>query len=251
LGSYAVISWVVLNALGYDFVGAIGYIYATRPDLYPFALPPWYYFFLRVITDNPIVLFLGLFGTYLSILLLVMMDMIINTRYVFAWSFDRLLPAALADVSDRFHAPLKSILLTLVIGEIMYAGILFYGWSSFVSTAIFWMIVSFLVVAVTAILFPFRRKEIYNLSPLKAWNLRKIPVISLIGTACLVYLLIHVYYFYAYPDFAAFFGALTPSTGASTLVLYAAGVAIFYTARWYRAKQGIDISLIFREIPPE
>jgi uncharacterized membrane protein (DUF4010 family) len=35
------------------------------------------------------------------------------------------------------------------------------------------------------------------------------------------------------------------------VLTFASGIAIYLGSRWYHKKRGMDISLLFREIPPE
>jgi len=53
------------------------------------------------------------------------------TRYLFAWSFDRIAPESLADVNDKFHVPIKATLLITIIGIL---GVLLYAFLPLMET---------------------------------------------------------------------------------------------------------------------
>ena len=44
---------------------------------------------------------------------------LIITRDMFAWSFDRLLPAKFSEVNERFHTPVWSIFANFIVAEIL------------------------------------------------------------------------------------------------------------------------------------
>jgi hypothetical protein len=75
-----------------------------------------------------------------------------------------------------------------------------------------------------------------------------IPLITLIGSITFGYLLWMIYASYAYP---AVGGYITPYTIATFLSVAILGVVVYFVSKWYRAKQGIDLSVIYSEIPPE
>lgn len=51
-------------------------------------------------------------------------------RYLFSWSFDRIMPEWMADVSERWRAPVKA---TLLVGAMGVVGLFLYAYNTPVS----------------------------------------------------------------------------------------------------------------------
>lgn len=83
--------------------------------------------------------------------------------------------------------------------------------------------------------------------PVKVNTLRKlqlggVPLVSVMGLIGLVYVSYIAYSFWM----------ATVDVGRYTILAMAlSGLIIFYFAKWHRKSQGIDLELIFKQIPPE
>ena len=75
-----------------------------------------------------------------------------------------------------------------------------------------------------------------------------LPLITLFGSITLAYLLWMVYASYAYP---AVGGYVSPSVVGLFLGVVVVGVILFYSAKYVRTKQGLDLKFIYDSIPPE
>lgn len=82
---------------------------------------------------------------------------------------------------------------------------------------------------------------------MKNWKLAGIPIITIVGLIGAHYNGYAVYLFSTSPS-VGFAG-----TGAGWVILGAAVIAfiLYPIIRAYRKSQGIDIDMIFREVPPE
>jgi amino acid transporter len=162
------------------------------------------------------------------------------TRYVFAFSFDRLLPAAFANVSQKFRTPLIATGLCLVLGTIFIALTAFTTYiGQFLNTTSIWSIV-WILVGIAAIVFPFRRKNI-------AGELPGGKLISVFGVITVIAFSITFY-----------FAATTPAIGPSTLssdailiAIFGSGFLVYILSYYYHKSKGVDLGLIGKEIPPE
>jgi amino acid transporter len=96
---------------GYDFLGSISYLQGTSSPQYPFGgIFPFFNLFLSMLSDNPLVLWL-LALTYVAALAAAFLPSLMAvSRSVFAWSFDRIIPAKFSYVSERLHVPVITIL---------------------------------------------------------------------------------------------------------------------------------------------
>jgi amino acid transporter len=171
-----------------------------------------------------------------------------STRVIFAAAFDRILPERVADVSERRHVPIWALILMLVPSLVVGA---FYAYTSTFRT---WILDATLVIAVTffgtaiaAMLLPWRKKRLYESSPMARYRVAGIPLITVAGFLTAAFLGFNLYHWltndlYAInnPDSLVFMGAM-----------YLLALVIFLVARVVRKSQGIDLSAIHREIPVE
>jgi basic amino acid/polyamine antiporter, APA family len=170
-----------------------------------------------------------------------------STRVVFAAAFDRVLPEAAAKVT-RSGVPIVAIMLMLIPSiPIAY----FYAYNSdFFS----WTLAATQVIAITfagsaiaAMIFPWRRPDIYNASPIARYKVAGLPLISVAAFAFLVILGFALYEWFSNDLYAV--------NGRDTLLymgsLYVLAIAIYVGSRIYRRNQGIDMRMVHSEIPVE
>jgi amino acid transporter len=172
----------------------------------------------------------------------------LGTRNVFAWSFDRLAPARLTDVSDRFHTPVvATVFIALVIELLNYLNI-YQGLGAYLLNIIAVMGGAFIIVSIAAAAAPWLRPGLHELAP--AWAARRIvgiPVITILATVSAV-----AWAFVIWTAFHTGFGGALgwkPMIKAFTAPIIA---VVWYGVVWgYRRMQGLDLSQTFHEIPPE
>ena len=224
------------NMLGYEFNQAAFALFAAGK--WPYAVAPWLALFVPMVVANPYL------STFLQIGWLALYFwwggglFLAASRYVFAFSFDRLLPTSFADISERFHFPLKATLLNFVLAILItYLTIFTTFVGEVLNTTAIWAIV-WVVVGIAAIVVPSRKGL-----PLTAskWAF----IISGILTAVVM-------------SITAYFAFTTPAVGPSTLLsdgfllVIALSGAVIYSTRYYSLKKrGIDLSLAMKQIPPE
>jgi amino acid transporter len=171
------------------------------------------------------------------------------TRNLFAWSVDRVLPDAVTNVDRRFHTPWVATLIIVAAAEILLALFVFTSIFDNVSNYIVLFSVAFWMASWAAILLPYRRPEMFAAAP--AYVQRRIgnvPVITVLGALNLVLFTMVLYSAFKLPAFSGPTG-----TGAVLFVvgIYLAGVVIYFAAKAIQRRRGIDLDLLYREIPPE
>jgi basic amino acid/polyamine antiporter, APA family len=268
-GSFAVIFittaavlGLAYNNLGPEFLTGAGY-YAFGYATNPLPVLPNLTLFASLLANNPLLVwFIGI-GVIAGFILVTPQCMLLMSRIVFSYSFDRLAPSYFTNINDRFHTPLNTILVSALGGEVFllflsgvvgpstsnYAFLL-YSYAGLAAIGIV-----FVVVSISAILFPYRRKDLYELAcPVKK-KVLGVPVVTLLGIVALVYCLLS-FGWYTY-DYNFYFGAGSllattyfPFLGALAL-LFVICLAWFFVARWYRRKEGLPFEKAFQEIPPE
>jgi len=170
-----------------------------------------------------------------------------STRVVFAAAFDRVLPEAAAKVTQN-GVPIVAIMLMLIPSiPISY----FYAYNSdFFS----WTLAATQVIAITfagsaiaAMIFPWRRPDVYNASPIARYKVAGLPLITVAAFGFLVILGFALYEWFSNDLYAV--------NGRDTLLymgsLYVLAIAIYVGSRIYRRSQGIDMRMVHSEIPVE
>ncbi len=170
-----------------------------------------------------------------------------STRVVFATAFDRVLPEWAAKLSSR-GVPYPALALMLIPSiPISY----FYAYnSSFTS----WTLDATLVIAITffgsavaAAILPWRRPDIYNASPIAKYKVGPLPLIT---AAALGFMLILGFALYKWFQ-DDIYGVNHKSSLIYMGVLYGVALAIYVGSRIYRRSQGMDLKLVYGEIPAE
>jgi len=243
-----IVLWSFMSrVLTREFVGAAGYLYFTGQSFIP--TDPLWYFYTYVLAINSLPLLILLFVGYMLMAVPKMSgELLMPSRCAFAWSFDRLAPAKFSEVSERFRVPIYTVLAATVVGFI------FLAWmtgdaSSYItmsSISTFVILVLWAVVAITAIVFPYRSRSTFEASRVST-KIAGIPVISIVGAISLAFVSWLFLTFYLNPDFTGY----TWFTWVIMLVIYGGALAYYYLVVHYRKTQGIDIALAFHELPPE
>lgn len=245
---FALWAYGIYHAFGYDFFSAANYLTdLPSPVSLPFT-PSVNALFTYLPGQNPVVEILGALAFGLAWIWLTPTDFIPVVRNLFAWAFDRVGPSWLADVNDTYHTPIKSILLSAVLGEILLIlAIYTTGISIVFANGAILINLAFLLTSISGILFPYKAKNIYEQSP--GWVKSKVaglPVVTLVGCFSAIVELILLY---GGVTNAVIGGA--PASYPFAVGIAIAGVALYYVASFYRKRQGIDLSLVFRDLPPE
>lgn len=231
--------WTALCSLGYE--GILTLTIAGQA----FNIPA----LSMILTSNPILIGLITLGFALHSFQIAYNAQLGGTRVTFAATFDRLLPSGLARVYARFTSPIGAALMFAIGGEL---AILIYNyvrdaWTYILSIA-FTSVLIPLFTTVAGIVFPYRSstKEIYKTSPISKYRVGNVPAISVVGVLGLIFQLICMYFYLTVEAFGIiYFPSVAVIIGA-----YVAFAIWFYAAKWYRSRQGIDVDLAYRQIPP-
>lgn len=235
-----------LGLIDYDFNGMLGF---ADPASYGFAAgAPAYPELMAIASNSPVFGTIIILGFSLGLLLWLPQTLLLVSRSMFAWSFDRIMPEKLSYVDPKSRSPLVAIgvMLLLSIGSTaIYA---FTDWFSAVSVLL-GLSLTLLITAVSGIVLPYRQPAMVEGSPYNR-KILGVPLISLVG-------------FLALLGFGTAVGIILwdEGSGASlsanpgklklALLVYVVAFAIYWVARAIRKSQGIDLSLAHRELPPE
>ncbi len=255
----------VQNSIGDDFIiGTYGQYYAYTDNSYNMP-SQWFDFQAGIISGNPVVIYIMGIGMVGWLLMYPALSFLGQTRASLAWSFDRVIPGWFGKVSERWHTPVNAIIFFTVLNLIyvaIYAKTFEYQ-TSF-SAVMGQLISTFLFVGLSAIVLPYRKrtKPIYEASGVNK-SFLGIPLVTLAGVIWVAFLVLNLYFFLADPNLGAldFWSSVWVweksdmwGIGFSivlTAVIFVSGFVLWWFARWYRKRQGINIDLAYRELPPE
>ena len=251
---FGIIYWSItadltLNTVGSNWMYAVGYAYDVGKNPLPF--PPSQPLMLAVAAYPNTALIDVMFVMYLAgSLAPIFAYFWIATKYVFAWSFDRVIPSKFADISERFRTPHIAVIAVVVLGIVSEAVYLFLGWSaSFTMGSIIWD-VSYVVPAVALVAFPFVKKDVFDSAPgFVKMKIAGLPVMSLVGLITAI-----AFAWEGYIGFATGCGGYcTPSPfgyylTAAVIIL---GFVVYFASWAYHKHEGLDLSMALKSIPPE
>jgi basic amino acid/polyamine antiporter, APA family len=168
------------------------------------------------------------------------------SRNFLAYSIDGLMPRALGNVHARYHTPVNALVL---VGAGSIAALAAFVWVDVFATlvGIFGFILGFIVVSIAAIVFPYRRRDLFEASPVNR-RLAGLPVMTMVGVLSLIALVIMAWAFLTDPS-AGLNGH--PGLIWMNVGIFFSGLVIYYIAKAVQRGRGVDISRRFAEIPIE
>ncbi len=234
-----------VNAFGQAFMTTWS-VLSTNPS-YPLqvALSDYIPFFSYLVYRNPIILWAMFLALFIPVVFEVPPILIASVRYLFAWSFDRVLPEVFSRVNERTHTPVFATIIALI-PNILGAAIQAFNPAATPSVLVPVFIFGYMFPALAAIVFPYRRKDMYETSFLVRRRIANVPVLTWLGIVSFIGLLVGMYgiltsglYPLLLPDYLFY------------VLAYGLGILIFLVAYAARRKSGLPLELSFREIPPE
>ena len=249
--------WAVI-ALGhimpFDFLRAAAFqdfSAATKGYALPYSTSYMSITFLASGANRVVGLIAGL--TFLvTALWLVVVNLLMCQRALFAWGMDRMGPRWFTSISPRYASPVG--MLGFVAGISAFMSIAYWYLFPSVLSGLFasgmQLVSVFAVTAISAIIFPYRKKaaHIWASSPFNQWKVGSVPVITIAGVVYLAYIVVLLYY--------AFFDKKTTDiTGKKfylMVVAWAVGIAWYFFWRYRSAKKGVNVdTMTYGELPPE
>lgn len=246
---YMLIFWRYYDVVGQDFTNAVVYLDGNTDAGSGIPVSPVLNFFAGIMTDSTILnVLIGLSFILWHVLLLFVIGMIC-TRNLFAWSFDGVAPRQLATVGERTHAPWVSAIVITAVAAVLLALYVFTDFFTIVVNYIVIFSIAFWMTSFAAILLPYRRPELFSQAPKAVRRkLGGIPVITLLGFGNLgLFTLILVASFKT----PAFSGPTGGRAIAFVVGIYVVGAILYFVSRAVQKRRGVDLDLLFKEIPPE
>ena len=183
---------------------------------------------------------------------LVVVNLLMCQRALFAWGMDRMGPKWFTAISSKYASPVG--MLAFVAGISAFLSVAYWYIFPSVLSGLFasgmQLVSVFAVTAIAAIIFPFRKRaaHIWESSPFNQWRLLGVPVITIAGVVYLCYVVALLY-------FAFFDTKTTDITGKKFYLMaiaWACGIAWYYFWRYRSSKKGVNVdTMTYGELPPE
>jgi amino acid transporter len=229
----------------YEKVFGGSFMLSSAANGLPIDAPPFVPFFTAVVGGNVLLTIIMSVWVLAIAVFVTGTTLVYASRAALAWAIDGVAPERLGDVNEKYHSPHWALLLWTVIG------IIFLGLFAFTDllgpiSGFLGLAISFLVVSVWAVFFPFARKEQFENSPI-AWRVGGFPLMSLLGIIASV---IVGWAFYRLTIDSAFSLNLKFANWGAVLGIVFA-VVWFYAWKAYRKRQGVNLDRRYEEIPIE
>ena len=261
---FAVLIAALFNVFGTDWLGAVSAASqnsATAGSL-PFApIAPTFTLFLSLLfKNNPLLVFLIHTGLIAATATWFIVPWIAFSRLIFSMSFDRVLPKSFSDLtSEKLRVPVKALALIVVLVVITFSQYV-YGlfWNpnllAFIDLFVTYVPVSaaaWTIAGLVFAFFPWLNKELYERTmPTQFKKKIGLPIVTWLGL------------FVAATQAWATLAYVTPVAGppsapfpiladAAIVISLVGSFALYYVVAAIRKHQGIDLRLVFNEIPPE
>jgi basic amino acid/polyamine antiporter, APA family len=235
-----------LHYAGYDLNAMLG---LADPAAYGFvAGAPAYPEAAAIASGSAVIGGLIVIGFTAGLLIWLPQTMLLISRSMFAWSFDRIMPEKLSYVDPRSRSPIVAIGVVTVLAIGSTAIYSFTTWFSTLSVLL-GLSLTLLVTALAGTVLPYRQRAMVEASPY-ARRVLGLPLFTVVGGLALL-------------GFGAAIAILLwdPGSGASlsdnpgklglAAIVYAVAIAVYFVSRAVRRRQGIDFELAYRELPPE
>lgn len=236
--------WQFFNAANMNYWGAV-YGSKAAPTIPVWSFPPLLVSFL-IPTAALRAIFLLVFATWFigwaGTLFLS------STRVVFAAAFDRILPEKTSYVSERRHVPVWGLILMLVPSLVVSA---LYAYTSefktFVLDAVLVPAVTFFGTLIAGMILPWRKRELFENSVVGRYRIAGVPVIAVTSGLAAIFVGWNIYQWLTNSTYGVNNRTSLIFMGA----MYALAIVIYAIAKLVRRRQGINLNVVYGEIPVE
>jgi amino acid transporter len=251
-----IIAWLMARTVGTSFLGAVSYNSGAAMG---FSSAPVYTELVSYAARNVVLGFIVTFSFLFWSYSWLPGQILNSSRNLLAYGIDGVMPAWLGKVNERRHTPINA-LIVMGVGSIAALWLYTRPTGPFKTlTGIFGFILSFLMVSLAAMVFPYRQRAVWEASPVN-WKWGKLPVITILGAVS-----------FAACGFMAWDYLNDPLSGISVIpkgtgglfghqafamfilniIIWVAGWVVYQVARVVRRSQGVDLDATYRELPAE
>jgi amino acid transporter len=246
-----VLGFVFFNSTGYEFMASLSYLAFNAPSSYPLPTAPYIPLLVDIASPNLATVAITLVGMICWLYLLAMAYYLVATRNLFAWSYDGVIPTWFSETHKKYHTPVRSVITITLIALI---GIAFYDYFSLAFSFTNFTTgfnTAWLIACASAAAFPFIKKEAFEAqSAFVKKRVAGIPMMTVWGILGALSVIAMDIFVIQNPGYA---GIPASSSNISLVILaiiFILGFIYFFAAKTIQKSRGLDLSLVFKEIPP-
>src|SRR6266481_2885870 len=245
---------------GFTLVNAWGYLYWNGAPGAPLnGQPPFTPVMLAAVHPGvwPLWLIVALGNITLNVLLCPVYAIFLS-RIVLAWALDRQVPEWFSVVNERTNAPLRVIVIAVLLGAVFY--VLTFFNVSLASTTFFGILLAgltWIMPGLNAILIPYRRPDLFQLTN-NTGKFLGLPRLVWSGIIWLIFIVPVYIGAFGYPVYKGLvqsgtsYLSLSNSAGVGwALIFLVVGIVIYFVMRAVNTSRGINVKMIFQELPPD
>ena len=250
---------VLGNRFGFNLTNAWGYLYWNNAGAPLNGQPPFTPVMATAVHPGawPLWLIVALGNITLNVLLCPVYAIFLS-RIVLAWALDRQVPEWFSVVNERTNAPLRVIIIAILLGAVFYV-LTFFG-VSLASTTFFGILLAgltWIMPGLNAILIPYRRPDLFQLTN-NTGKFLGLPKLVWYGILWLIFIVPVYLAAFVYPVVKGLqasgssYLSLSNSSGVGwALVILVAGIVVYFVMKAVNSSRGINTKMIFQELPPD
>lgn len=250
---------VLGDHFGFSLTNAWGYLYWNGAGAPLNGQPPFTPVMATAVHPGfwPLWLIVALGNVTLNVLLCPVYAIFLS-RIVLAWALDRQVPEWFSVVNERTNAPLRVIVLAVLLGAVFYV-LTFFG-VSLASTTFFGIMLAaltWIMPGLNAILIPYRRPDLFQLTN-NTGKVLGLPKLVWCGIIWLIFILPVYASALVWPVIqglqsggSSYLGLSNPSGIGMALIFVLVGIAIYVAMRLVNNARGINVKMMFQELPPD
>lgn len=255
-GVAMIIAWLMARTVGTSFLGAVSY---NNGAAMGFSSAPVYTELVSYAARNVVLGFIVTFSFLFWSYSWLPGQILNSSRNLLAYGIDGVMPAWLGKVNEKRHTPINA-LIVMGVGSIAALWLYTRPTGPFKTlTGIFGFILSFLMVSLAAMLFPYRQREVWEASPVN-WKWGKLPVITVLGALSFAACGFMAWDYLNDPlsgisvipkNTGGLFGHQAFAMFILNIIIWVAGWVVYQVAKVVRRSQGVDLDATYRELPAE
>jgi amino acid transporter len=247
------------NHFGFNLTNAWGYLYWNTSNAPLNGQPPFTPLMATAVHPGawPLWLIVALGNITLNVLLCPVYAIFLS-RIVLAWALDRQVPEWFSVVNERTNAPLRVIIIAILLGAVFYV-LTFFG-VSLASTTFFGILLAgltWIMPGLNAILIPYRRPDLFQLTN-NTGRFLGLPKLVWYGILWLIFIVPVYLAAFVYPvvkglqSSGGSYLSLSNSSGVGwALVILVVGIVVYFVMKAVNNSRGINTKMIFQELPPD
>ena len=242
-------SYLIQNYYGKDFISALAYLSAVAPGKIPLPLGGWLPLLIIYMTQSPLIIGIILLSFVVTNLWVLVPEYLLLTRCIFAMAFDRVLPSKLADVNEHYHTPVKAAILVTVLTYLFVYLFEATTYFNYLTNLIELGAIITIIVGITAVVVPYRKKEWLAQAPsIVTAKFLGVPILAWAGIGSIIGEAVNLGVALLIPTV---FGGLSVQSILACFASFPLAFVIYAISYYVHKSRGIDLSLVFKEIPPE